>query len=159
MKRPRPQRQPNEWSCLPTSFAICLGVPVHDIFDWVGHDGSEIIYQGVPEPYCRRSFHPQEIFDYCYFKHNIAIMQIERNIQLINASSEVVYSVPLNERRINKYLRSIKLLVASGQVKSNKKWHAVAKVKDTIYDPNGTTQNAMSFFDNFNIEVLFLILT
>jgi hypothetical protein len=34
------QKQPNEWSCLPTSLAMLVGLPVEDIIPKYGHDGS-----------------------------------------------------------------------------------------------------------------------
>jgi hypothetical protein len=59
------QVSPNHWSCIPTSFAIILDMPVREVFEKVGHDGSEMIFEGKHEPYGRRSFHPQEFIDLC----------------------------------------------------------------------------------------------
>ena len=54
------QESPNEWSCLPTAFAVCCDVEVAEFIEEIGHDGSDVIFDGVPDPYCRRSFHVEE---------------------------------------------------------------------------------------------------
>lgn len=54
-------RQPNSWTCVPTAFAIVTGLSLQEIFDRVGHDGSEIVWPTLPEPLCRRSFCVQEV--------------------------------------------------------------------------------------------------
>ncbi len=54
--RCRFQLQPSRWSCLPTSLAIVLGVPVEAIFAILGHDGSEILWPELPEPQCHKGF-------------------------------------------------------------------------------------------------------
>ena len=58
-----PQIQPSNWSCLATSFAIVLDIPVSEVFEYVGHDGSEYVPQflHLPEPYNRRGHHIQEM--------------------------------------------------------------------------------------------------
>lgn len=52
---------PNAWSCLPTAFAMALGVDLNYILKDIGHDGSEITHAGLPEPLNRRGFHMQEL--------------------------------------------------------------------------------------------------
>ena len=44
---------------------MVLDMPLADIFDEIGHDGSQIIWPDLPEPMCRRGFHPQELIDVC----------------------------------------------------------------------------------------------
>src|SRR5262245_26456549 len=57
------QKQPNRWSCLPTAFATIADIPVDELITEIGHDGSEIIDSTRKDPFCRRSFHVQEIID------------------------------------------------------------------------------------------------
>lgn len=57
----RHQRQPTGWSCLATSFAMALDLPVSALMDLVGHDGSEIVWPSLADPICRRGHHPQEM--------------------------------------------------------------------------------------------------
>lgn len=57
------QHQPNNWSCLPTAFAMVLDLPVKEIIDLIGHDGSTITWPKLPSPFCRRAFHIQELIN------------------------------------------------------------------------------------------------
>lgn len=59
------QEQPNPYSCLATSFAMVLRMPVQDIFKAIGHDGTEIVWPDLPEPFNRRGFHIQELTFFC----------------------------------------------------------------------------------------------
>ena len=58
------QKQPNGASCLPTAFAAILEIPVRDIFDYLKHDGMEVLWPDLPPPICYRSFHIQEMYTY-----------------------------------------------------------------------------------------------
>lgn len=60
------QTQPNKWSCLPTALANALRDDVRIYWDYLGHDGSEIVWPELPEPQCRRGFHIQEMVDLAY---------------------------------------------------------------------------------------------
>lgn len=60
------QQQPNNWSCLPTAFAIATNTSLEKFLIEVGHDGSEIWWPDSPEPYCRRAFHIQEMILACH---------------------------------------------------------------------------------------------
>lgn len=35
--------QPNRWTCNPAAFAMCMGIPYHQVIETLGHDGSEVI--------------------------------------------------------------------------------------------------------------------
>lgn len=61
----RSQVQPSQWSCSITAFAIVLGVPVQELIDEVGHDGSEIWWPMATPPSDRRGFHLQELINIC----------------------------------------------------------------------------------------------
>ena len=71
-----PQQNPNAWSCLPTAFAISRGVELERWLDYVGHDGSEIVRAGLPDPICRKGFHPNEMIRICLL-HYEAVTRIE----------------------------------------------------------------------------------
>jgi hypothetical protein len=62
--------QPTGWSCLPTSVSMLLSKyikqhKVDNIFDFLHHDGGEIVYPGLREPNGRRGFTNNEMIDYC----------------------------------------------------------------------------------------------
>jgi hypothetical protein len=42
---------------------MVLGAPVPLVIEWLGHDGSEIIWPNLPDPGCRRGFHIQECIE------------------------------------------------------------------------------------------------
>jgi hypothetical protein len=50
------QKSPNKWSCLPTAVAMAIGVPVESLIRDIGHDGSQIIFPELKDPFCRRGF-------------------------------------------------------------------------------------------------------
>jgi len=54
------QLKPHKWSCLATSFAMAMEIPTSLFEQTAGHDGSDIIFPGLPDPYCRRGFHTSE---------------------------------------------------------------------------------------------------
>jgi hypothetical protein len=71
-----PIKNPNGWSCLPTAFATAIRVPLNDVLTFVGHDGSEIIYDHLSDPDSRRGFHYQEMIKMC-LKLGKAVTRIE----------------------------------------------------------------------------------
>jgi hypothetical protein len=50
----RHQQQPNRASCFFTSLGMMFGVDVQNLFDIVGHDGTEKIWPDQAEPFCFR---------------------------------------------------------------------------------------------------------
>ena len=99
------QKQPNKWSCLPTSFAIVLNCPVQEIFDYLGHDGSEIIWPENKDPFNRRAFHIQEMIDFAYFEKDFYVTPFEFYPQSEVEGSEVLYLTKFSggyEKRIQK---------------------------------------------------------
>lgn len=57
------QKQPNRWSCFLTAFAILIEKPVTELTKMLGHDGSEVLNENAPEPFCRRGFTIYEILN------------------------------------------------------------------------------------------------
>jgi len=58
---PALQIKPHKWSCSVTAFAMALRVPVAELIEKIGHDGSQIIFPALEDPMCRRGFHSQEL--------------------------------------------------------------------------------------------------
>ena len=144
------QKQSNVWTCLPMSFAMVLDVPTQGIFDHCGHDGSEIVFPGYVDPYCRRSFHIQEMIDFCFYKRKYVIQIDDQPVSSNGLGDQ--YSVKVADHRMASYLWHGKgVLVGS----INNKPHAVAwdPMSAIVYDPNGTNYS----IDKFNIRSFFLI--
>ncbi len=139
----RLQKQPNRWSCLPTSFAMVVGLPVEKIIDKIGHDGSEIIIPEEKEPDRRRSFHIQELIDICYLL-NYAVIPIQA-IPSIGSFHDPynIISTEKSEERILSYLEN-NIGVITGLSRSGRN-HAVAWDGRKIYDPNGSTYGISRF--------------
>src|ERR1043165_661673 len=100
---------PNRWSCLPTAFAMCLDVEVQDILNWLQHDGSDIIWPELHEPYKRRSFGVSEMIDYCFFNKNRLVHCIDFHPVLapppdVTVTPYELYSEEYLSRRGIKYL-------------------------------------------------------
>lgn len=49
-----------------------------EIFDWLGHDGSEIVWPQFESPHRHRSFHVQELVEYALVVHRIRVVYLER---------------------------------------------------------------------------------
>lgn len=82
----KPLKNPNAWSCLPTAFAIALEVSLEAVLGVVGHDGSEITHAGLPEPLCRRGFHPQEMIKMC-LQDEMSVTPVELYPQAVSKAS------------------------------------------------------------------------
>lgn len=67
------QHQPNPASCLVTSFAMVLNVPVEDLIRQIGHDGMEVLFPENDYPNHLRGFHIQELIWACYEREYLAI--------------------------------------------------------------------------------------
>jgi hypothetical protein len=55
------QVSPNRWSCVPSAFATATNIPLASLIETIGHDGSEVIYPDLGEPYRRRAFLLDEV--------------------------------------------------------------------------------------------------
>ncbi len=55
------QQRPEPWMCMPLAFAMALDIPVANLLEEVGHDGSKLAFPNLPEPACRLGFHVQEM--------------------------------------------------------------------------------------------------
>lgn len=51
------------WDCTACAFATIFDLTYEEVIAKLGHDGSEIVRPGLPDPDCRRGFHPQEVID------------------------------------------------------------------------------------------------
>jgi hypothetical protein len=141
------QKQPNKWSCLPSAFAMAIDISVETIIEVVGHDGSEIIYPDLDEPYGRRSFHIQEMINVCML-NNTGVIPIQTN-PVSYVDSEHIYSVPAID--VMDYYTELYSGVMVGLGLQGRP-HAVAWDKKLVHDSNGLVYS----LDKFRIETFFI---
>jgi hypothetical protein len=136
----------NRWSCIPCAFASVLDVSLRDILDFVGHDGSEIIWPNLPEPKRRRGFHIQEMIDFAWMQ-SCAVTHFEILSSLRPDSASAMFSItsPLAlEEKLHRIL--IERSVVGGTL-TNGMRHAVAWDGTKVFDsraPGITRLNQMN---------------
>lgn len=131
------QTQPNRWSCLPTSLAIVLDVPVKVIFELLGHDGSEILWPALGEPQQRRGFALQEMV---YVAECFNRRLVHHETKWYNTPDGVNVN---NFKPPEYYLWSVLRKydgVITGVTEQGKR-HAVAWVKGQIIDPRNGVES------------------
>ena len=130
------QEAPYPWACLPTAFAIATGVPVTDLIEATGHDGSEIRWPNQREPSCRRAWHVQEIIRVLY-RVGWNITPLERSPRSAPAGSSAIFQIhnPDIVRDAVYYARGV--LTGSISVPGRRVGHAVAFDHGMICDPRG----------------------
>lgn len=117
--------QSNEWSCLPTAVSMVLDVMPKEIYDFLGHDGSEIIQSDEPYPYNHRGFTVEEMAWYCCM-HGISMMYLSNDL-----SFSCIPILMHNDA------------VLLGQI--DDKSHAVAWDRVSILDPVGKRYSISQF--------------
>jgi hypothetical protein len=135
---------PNNWSCLPTAFAIALDVNVSIVIGQIGHDGSRILWPRNPEPECRQGFHIQELIDVAWFYHNRAVTPIEALPCLHPRIEDPVHPLRVNLDRFEKYLKGNKGVLIG--LHEGEKMHAVAWDGAKVYDPRGFVTRDLSIY-------------
>lgn len=128
------QRQPNAYSCLVTSFAMCLDIPVQTLMAEVGHDGTEVIFPSLASPFANRGFHVQEMIDACMAR-GYAVTPIEPMPSL--QSKGLIWPLPsedADERFASHLFGHTGVLVGQG---ITSRMHAVAWDGKSIFDPAG----------------------
>lgn len=143
------QKQSNKWSCLPTAFAMALNLPVEDVILIIGHDGSDKLFPSQEEPYCRRSFHIQELIDVS-LKHGYSVTEILLHSYL-EVMDEIIDVQEFGKERMVDYLKNYTGVLIGRQ--DNGTPHAVAWDGVDILDPNGTVYNLI----HFNVNMFMLI--
>lgn len=124
--------QPNDWSCLATCAAMLADTQPKDVFDFLGHDGSEQVGEH------RRGFHIQEITDYLIYESFLPVW--------IQASAWTIwedgteYHVPFDEvGRITRYMERTGGILVGSPVNEPKSFHAVVwNIHEMVcFDPRG----------------------
>lgn len=134
------QKNPNGWSCLPTSFAMCIDMSVEELITDIGHDGSKIIFPEYDEPFCRRSFHIQEL-TYALLVRKWAIIPLERNAISATIKGSLFKLTDIE----NKWFQFLEQFNSVFLAHQNGITHAVAWDKKQIYDPRGYIMSLETF--------------
>lgn len=121
------QTQPNRASCLATSFAMCLDIPVQQIFNELGHDGTEIAFTNLEVPRCYRGFHSMELIELS-FRLGVPVLELTKEMHI--SHDDVTIKSYKSRFDIFKYLANHKVVMTNSS-------HAVAWDKYSIYDPVG----------------------
>lgn len=142
--------QPTKWSCLPTSFAMVLGVTPKDIIDWCGHDGSEIIWPELEDPMKRRAFCLQEMVDFSVLQMRYPVI-VQVDASYGPQASDTLFN-PFHEgwhERVSRYLETDAVLL--GLTKSGKH-HAVAwdASQGVVLDPS----KGQAQLDEYELEAV-----
>lgn len=146
----KPQQQPNEWSCLPTAFAIVLDVPIRELIARIGHDGTEKYFPHLFAPYCYRSFHVEDITS--------TLLDIDYGLIIISSNPQYevldkTYTITYPGDRMLSYLENYVGVLCGNY--PGRTPHAVAWDGENIHDPTNCETRTI---DNFNVET-FLIIT
>jgi len=131
------QTSPNNWSCVPYAFATATGIEVTTLLDTIGHDGSEIIFPDLEEPFCRRGFLGQEVVLALY---SLGWLASEFQFEPFGFYDDthaftIEYSSDMKKSLSNLLENSIG--VVCGAIKTTGKQHAVAWDGKQCYDPTG----------------------
>lgn len=147
------QNQQNDWSCLITSAANVTGIPVEQLTETIGHDGSGEVFEGEEYPENLRAYHVQEIVEALY-QHGYGMLyfQVEPVLQCLT-SEQKQFKLP---NRLDRIMEMI--MVTSGIIEGvvfDGRYHAIANQKGTLFDPCPTIK--VDSFDNINILAYHLV--
>lgn len=133
-------KKDTRWGCLPAAFATVTDSTLEEIYDFCGHDGSEIVWPQLYDPLRRRSFHIQEMTSFCLSK-NFSVTTIARRFcctQDLAPDEILVFDNDITNARFHDYLQHYYgVLIGEG--------HAVAWDGHDILDPDGDIKHSYQF--------------
>ena len=150
------QISPNKWSCLPTAFAQLLNIGIKELIDFIGHDGSEIIFPDDlrGDPYTRRSFNIQEIIDFVLQDGIYTVTEITEPLESFNGGTLHIFDE--RPERIPHYMSMFSgVLLGMSQ---NDVPHAVTWHTQIAYDVNGMVYSVKdSFMSWFKPNTFYIV--
>jgi len=118
---------------------MALNIPVAQLIERIGHDGSEIVFPELPEPACRRGFHSQEIIHLAWgLDCSVTPMELFPMIAPLNGTGSIpVFFDGSQDRNWERFDFIINHTegVLEGMGKASR--HAVYYDHGLIYDPDG----------------------
>lgn len=122
-------RQPNEFSCLPTSYAMVTGKTPEYYFKEIGHDGSAECFPGAVPPFDRRCFSSPECAEVAY---HLGYYSYE----IPNGYSHGKLIINPDINKMYKYMAKHKGVIL-GKFNYSVTAHAMAWDGHEVYDPTG----------------------
>lgn len=150
----------NSWSCLPSSFAMALGISFEEMISRLAHDGDSRPYEDKTK---RRGWHLQECIDVAW-SLNYCCTPIQRYPALTYSSGECDFT-PIyfgvtdedNAKRFQKYLGKADRGVLEG-IRDANKGHACAWNGSLVFDPSGRIYTfEESLQNNFRPHTLWIL--
>jgi len=131
------QVKPNAWSCAITALAMALDIPVKNVIEEAGHDGSEIIFPLLMEPACRKGFHSQELVQIAW-RHGYAMTPVELFPMILatdhSKTHHVWYQTEAEYRA--RFMRIINSTCGILEGRGKRCHHAVYNCYGQIFDPD-----------------------
>ena len=130
-------KQPNRWSCAAAATASLLDLPLQQVLDGLGHDGSEIIDPNARFPTCYKGYPMEEIIDYC-LTEGVGLVQLSAmpNYTTNGENEFELWPEDVCLARMKKYMDIYDGLLVGPSLAGMHKWHVVAwdAKKQQCYD-------------------------
>jgi len=150
-------KTPLPWGCLPTAFSMATGIPFYEWINATGHDGSEIIFEYLPDPQRRRGWHPQELIR-AALGFGIAVTEIQTN-PVITTDGKNRYPLAYREGNVLAFAEALKgQRAVIGGVTSEGLGHAVAFDGDLWLAFNSVKSSPTTLWDGgFDPKIAYLL--
>jgi hypothetical protein len=129
---------------------MALGVRAGKVIEWLGHDGSQVVWPENPEPNCYRGFHVQELIGYAWWL-GYAVTPFEANPRS-HAGAGAPIKIEFANGNAQRLLAALhhNVGVLTGQSGRSGSHHAVAWDGETgrIYNPVGRIETLDDFAIN-----------
>lgn len=127
----------DNYGCVVASFAMVMDTTIKRLIERVGHDGKNVVAEGVTPPECWRSWHPEEFID-LLLADGFAMTLITMNPMMIHGPQLINHAKFMGQDRFFSALMYGDGVIF-GQAGVNGRGHAVAWNREElkIYDPRG----------------------
>jgi hypothetical protein len=121
------------WGCLATAFAMAYDMTLEEFYDYIEHDGAQIVFPELDDPMCRRGTHPNEAVLVGLLR-GFTVTPFEVHSQLVSTDLKERFELPPNWYQFTRFIRT-----RSGVLEgwAGKCKHATAFDHGIIYDPDG----------------------
>ena len=121
------------WECMSYSFCMALGMTPAEFYATIGHNGSDIIFPGLPDPMCRRGVHVNECVHVAlWLGYSVTPFQLVPVIAANNGRRTFVMDPLLGP--FDHWINTTRGVLEGD---SHSCRHAVAYDRGMIYDPDG----------------------